>query len=98
MSALGLLLLILIVVLFWQDGQRCRDAAILTARQTCQQQGAQFLDGTAALHRLNPFFTRSEGPGLQRTYTFDYSVDGFGRRTGCVILRNRRITTVLLDG
>jgi hypothetical protein len=98
MGALGLLLLILVLVLFWQNGQHTRDTAILTARQTCQQQGAQFLDGTAALQQLRPFFTRSEGPGLQRTYTFDYSVDGFGRRTGCVILRNTRVTAVLLDG
>ncbi len=98
MTTLGLLLLILLVVLLWQAGQRSRDTAILTAQQTCRQQGVQFLDGTAALQNLRPYFTPDEGPGLQRTYTFDYSVDGFGRRTGCVILRNTRVSTVLLDG
>lgn len=98
MTALGLLLLILVIVLLWQAGLRSRDTAILTAQQTCQQQGVQFLDGTAALQGLRPYFTSDEGPGLQRTYTFDYSIDGFGRHTGCIILRNTRVSAVLLDG
>jgi hypothetical protein len=98
MTALGMLLLVTVIVLLWLAGLRSRDTAICTAQQTCQQQGVQFLDGTAALQDLRPYYTSSEGPGLQRTYTFDYSVDGFGRRTGCVILRNSRVSAVLLDG
>jgi hypothetical protein len=98
MGAIGLLLAILVLVLFWQAGQHSRATAIETARQTCQRQGAQFLDGTAALQTMRPFFNFREGPGLRRTYTFDYSVDGFGRHTGCVILRNTQVTAVLLDG
>jgi len=97
MTSLAMLLLILVLVLLWQASQRSRDTAIETARQTCQRQGMQFLDGTAALQAVRPFFSAADGPGLQRIYTFDYSEDGIGRRTGCIILRNYRVTAVLLD-
>ena len=98
MTSIFLLLLIVVLVLLWQASQRSRDTAIATARQTCQQQGLQFLDGTAALEGIKPYFTSADGPGLQRTYTFDYSEDGIERRTGCIILRNTRVSAVLLDG
>jgi hypothetical protein len=98
MTSITLLLTIVILVLLWQSSQRGRDTAIETARQTCQRQGVQFLDGTAALQGIRPYFTGADGPGLQRTYTFDYSEDGIGRRTGCIILRNSRVSAVLLDG
>lgn len=97
MSAILVLLLIVLLVRFWYSAQHCRDVAIDAAREACARQGLQFLDGSAALRRLQPGFTRSEGPFLARTYTFEYSADGFARRSGCVLLRNARITTVLLD-
>ena len=97
MTSISLLLLIVILVLIWQASQRSRDTAIETARQTCLRQGVQFLDGTAVLQGIKPFFSSADGPGLQRTYTFDYSEDGIGRRTGCVIIRNTRVSAVLLD-
>jgi hypothetical protein len=97
MTSISLLLLIVILVLIWQASQRSRDTAIETARQTCLRQGVQFLDGTAVLQGIKPFFNSADGPGLQRTYTFDYSEDGIGRRTGCIILRNTRVSAVLLD-
>ena len=97
MTSISLLLLIVVLVLIWQASQRSRDTAIETARQTCLRQGVQFLDGTAVLQGIKLFFSSSDGPGLQRTYTFDYSEDGIGRRTGCIILKNTRVSAVLLD-
>ena len=97
MSALLLLMLILIAVLVWQFSTQSRDRAIRTAYDTCQARGLQFLDGTAALQSIRPVFSRQHGPGLQRTYTFDYSEDGIGRRTGAIILHNTQIAAVLLD-
>jgi hypothetical protein len=97
MSPLALLLLIVFLVWFWQISQRCRDTAIQTARQTCKQQGVQFLDGTASLQSISPYYTRAGGPGFKRTYTFDYSDDGLVRRTGCIIMYNAQVTSVLVD-
>jgi len=95
MTPLALLLLIVFLVWFWQNSQRCRDLAILTARDTCKQQGVQFLDGTASLQTIRPYFRRASGPGLKRTYTFDYSEDGLERRSGCIIMHNAQISAVL---
>jgi hypothetical protein len=97
MTPLTLLLLIALLVWFWQLSQHCRDMAIQLARQTCQHQGLQFLDGTATLKSIRPYFTRDGGPGFKRTYTFDYSEDGVGRRSGCIIMHNAQVTSVVLD-
>ena len=97
MTPLALLLLIAFLVWFWQISQRCRDMAIQIARQTCKQQGVQFLDGTASLQSVKPYYTRAGGPGIKRTYTFDYSEDGVTRRTGCIIMHNVQVTAVLVD-
>ena len=97
MAPLTTLLIIVFLVWFWQISQRCRDMAIQVARQTCKQQELQFLDGTATLKNVRPYFTRRSGPGFKRTYTFDYSEDGVGRHSGCIIMHNSAITSVILD-
>ena len=80
MTSLALLLVILLLVLFWQYSLRCRDIAIETARNTCRHHNAQFLDGTASLSAIRPYFSSESGFALKRTYTFDYSEDGIDRR------------------
>lgn len=97
MAPLALLLIIVFLVWFWQASLRCRDIAIQTARQTCKQQGVQILDGTASLQSVRPYYTRAGGPGLKRTYTFDYSDDGIVRRSGCIIMHNSQVSAVLVD-
>jgi len=98
MTALVLLLLIILLLWLWRTGQDSRDTAVTTARETCDRQGLQFLDGTPALRNIRPCFSRRSGPGLRRIYTFDYSADGIGRKTGCIIMHNRHVSAVLLDG
>ncbi len=97
MYTLTVILALLLLVWLWHIGQSSRDRAIATAMETCRRQGIQFLDGTAALQSFRPSWSSSEGPVLQRTYTFDYSIDGIGRHTGCIIMRNIRVVAVLLD-
>ena len=97
MTSLALLLLIVVLVWFWQVSLQCRDIAIVTARETCKRQGVQFLDGTASLQTIRLYFKRGSGPGIKRTYTFDYSEDGIERRTGCIIMHNAQISSVLTD-
>jgi hypothetical protein len=97
MTPLSLLLLIILLVWLWRTGQDSRDIAIATAREACERQGLQFLDGTPALQKIRPCFSKRAGPGLRRIYTFDYSVDGLGRKTGCIIMHNTQVSAVLLD-
>jgi len=98
MASLTLLLIIAILVWFWQISQQCRDTAIQLARQTCKHQGLQFLDGTATLKNIRLYFRRDSGPGLKRTYTFDYSEDGVNRHSGCIIMHNSQVSSLVLDG
>jgi len=97
MTPLSLLLLIALIVWLWLEGQDSRDTAIRTAREVCARQGLQFLDGTPSLQQIRPVFSWKTGPGLQRLYTFDYSSDGFERRTGCIFMHNRRVSSVLFE-
>ena len=97
MSSLTLLLLIGLLVWFWLQGMKCRDIAIRIARSSCRQQELQLLDGTVALRSLRPYFSSPDDYGLKRTYTFDYSGDGFSRQTGCVVLYNRRVMSIVLE-
>ena len=97
MYTLSIILALLVLIWLWYIGQSSRDKAIATARETCRRQDIQFLDGTAVLQSLRPLWSGSDGPVLQRTYTFDYSDNGIDRRTGCIIMKNLRVVSVLLD-
>jgi hypothetical protein len=97
MTPLTLLIIIALLVWFWQISQQCRDLAIRVARQTCERQGLQFLDGTATLKSIKPCFRCSSGASLKRTYTFDYSEDGMARHSGCIIMHNSQVISVVLD-
>jgi hypothetical protein len=97
MSSLTMLLLIGLLVWFWLQSLKCRDIAIEIARNSCREQALQLLDGTVALRDLRPYFHSRNDYGLKRTYTFDYSGDGFSRQSGCVVLYNSRVMSIVLE-
>ena len=97
MSHLLLLLIVAGLVWYWQAGMQCRDIAIATARNTCTSEGLQLLDGTVALHRIRPFYNGNRHFGLLRTFGFEYSADGISRLSGCIVLRNTRVESIILE-
>jgi len=82
---LNLLILLLLLIGFWRDSLRVREIATRICRNACESHGVQFLDQAVALHRLSLSWTRS-GLRLKRTYQFDYSLEGQGRRTGYLVM------------
>jgi hypothetical protein len=98
MSSLALLLVIGLLVWFWLESLKYRDIAIQVARTSCRQQELQLLDGTVTLQTIRLFYRNLEDYGLKRTYTFDYSGDGISRQTGCVVLSNGRVASIVLEG
>ncbi|MGD8910488.1 MAG: DUF3301 domain-containing protein [Chromatiales bacterium] len=84
-TSLNFLLLLSLVIWFWRDSLRVRESATRICRQACKSYGVQFLDQTVALQRLRLRWIHS-GPHLQRTYQFDYSLEGEGRRTGHLVM------------
>ncbi len=82
----------------WQVALDAREAANRIARETCSRAVVQLLDDTVAFAGMR--FTR-DGQGkrcLLRTYTFDYTADGFERAQGFIVLSGRRVEAVGLAG
>lgn len=81
----------------WQTSLDAREAANRIAKDTCSRAVVQFLDGTVAFAG----FRLSRGPGgrrLLRTYTFDYTSDGFERSQGFIVLAGLQLEAVGLAG
>jgi len=96
MSSLALLLLIVLIVWVWLASLTCSDIALQAARDSCHHLELQFLDGTVSLRRITPFYMNIDYFGLQRTYVFDYSEDGLSRQTGCIVLQNKRVVSIIV--
>jgi Protein of unknown function (DUF3301) len=97
MSSLALLVIIGLLVWFWLESLKSRDIAIQVARTSCRQQELQLLDGTVTLQTIRPYYRNSDDYGMKRTYTFDYSGDGISRQTGCVVLYNNQVASIVLE-
>jgi hypothetical protein len=97
MSSLTLLVMIGLLVWFWLESLKSREIAMQVARTSCRQQELQLLDGTVSLQSVRPYYRNREDFGLKRTYTFDYSGDGISRQTGCVMLYNNRVVSIILE-
>ncbi len=78
----------------WQLSLDARETANRIAKETCSRAVVQFLDGTVAFAGWS--WTRnSQGKRrLLRTYTFDYTSDGFAREQGFVVLAGLRLEAV----
>jgi hypothetical protein len=82
----------------WQVALDAREAANRIARETCSRAVVQFLDDTVA---FAGFRLRRDSHGrrrLLRTYTFDYTNDGFERSQGFIVLAGQRLEAVGLAG
>ena len=84
----------------WQVSLDAREAANRIARDACSRAVVQFLDDTVAFagFRLARHASAKIGSGrglrLLRTYTFDYTNDGFERAQGFIILEGNRLEAV----
>jgi hypothetical protein len=82
----------------WQFSMDAREAANRIARETCSRAVVQFLDDTVA---FAGFRWRRGAAGklrLLRTYTFDYTSDGFQRAQGFIVLAGAELQSVGLAG
>src|SRR5690606_19201323 len=86
-----------LLVGYWYDSIRAREAANRIAADACERRSLQFLDGTVALVSLRPRVDRL-GFRFERTYTFDYTVDGMLRASGFVIMLGQELTHVGFHG
>lgn len=82
----------------WHSALEAREQANRIAREACSRAVVQFLDDTVA---FAGFRLRRDARGrrrLLRTYTFDYTSDGFERAQGFIVLSGARLEAVGLAG
>jgi len=78
----------------WHSALAAREAANRIAKDTCSRAVVQFLDGTVAFSGFRLSRTADGRRRLLRTYTFDYTSDGFERTQGFVVLAGNRLQAV----
>jgi hypothetical protein len=86
---------LLLIGWFWLDSLRAREIATKICRTTCRQRDLQFLDQTVALDHLQLQRTDT-GLRWRRSYHFDFSEEGIGRRSGYLVLVGLDLETILL--
>lgn len=82
----------------WHHALEARETANRIAREACSRAVVQLLDDTVA---FAGFRLQRDGRGrrvLLRTYTFDYTSDGFERAQGFIVLAGARLQSVGLAG
>lgn len=82
----------------WQISLDARESANCIARETCSTAAVQLLDDTVAFAGFRLTRDARGGRRLLRTYTFDYTADGFERAQGFIVLAGRRLEAVGLAG
>ena len=82
----------------WQISLDTRAAANRIAKDTCSRAVVQFLDGTVAFAGFRLTRDAKGKRRVLRTYTFDYTSDGFERAQGFIVLAGLRVEAVGLAG
>ena len=82
----------------WQVSLEAREAANRIARETCSRAVVQLLDDTVAFAGMTWKRDSHGRRRLLRTYTFDYTHDGFSRSQGFVVLAGADLEAVGLAG
>ncbi|HTV97135.1 MAG TPA: DUF3301 domain-containing protein [Steroidobacteraceae bacterium] len=82
----------------WHTSLGAREAANRVARDTCSRAVVQLLDGTVAFAGFRLRRDSRGRPRLLRTYTFDYTSDGFERAQGFIVMSGPQVEAVGLAG
>lgn len=80
-----------IVFAFWSAGRAAAERAEAVGRDACRAAGVQWLD--QSVHATGIRLCRHENGwlGWERTFRFDYSLDGADRHVGRLVLRGDRL-------
>jgi hypothetical protein len=93
------LLAIALVLGAWlfYEALRAREAAVRATRDACRRQGLQLLDDTVHGTRLRLARDAEGIVRVRRTFEFDFSEDGFNRRSGRVVMLGPNLETLQLE-
>jgi len=86
-----------LVAAFFLDGLRVREAATRLAREACREHKLQFLDYTVQGTRTRLARDATGHARLRRTYLFEFSDDGVGRRSGSVVMLGGELESIRFE-
>ena len=89
--------LLALLAWFWHDALRTREAAIRYCTTACRNMDAILLDQTVALESIRPARNRHGVMVLRRIYGFDFTVAGYERRRGRVIMSGQQLEQMQID-
>jgi hypothetical protein len=95
-GAIGAILILGFMVLWWYSAIQARDRARSLARNFCQRQGWQLLDQTVALASIRPARYKDR-MSWRRRYRFDFSPDGGQRRSGELLLLGNHLEKIIAE-
>jgi hypothetical protein len=82
----------------WHSALGAREEANRIARDACSRAVVQLLDGTVAFAGFRLSRDARGKIQLLRTYTFDYTSDGFERAQGFIVMAGLHLQAVGLAG
>lgn len=76
---------------FWSAGRAAAERAEAVGRNACHAAGVQWLD--QSVHAIGLRLCRHDSGwlGFERTFRFDYSINGEDRHVGRLVLRGERL-------
>ena len=97
MNVLLWLTLLIATCFYWFDTTKAKENAITHARKACRDMNLQFLDDSVV--RTHSAIRRgvSGHAVIERTFGFEFTIDGYSRKTGYLQLSGHRLKTLELD-
>ena len=85
----------MLAAVFWFSGRAAAETATRLGQTACARAGVQWLD--QSVHLLTMRLRRGADGwlGLERHYGFEYSSGGEDRRAGRIVLRGRRLHSLV---
>lgn len=78
---------------FWNAGRAAAERADQLGRDACRAAGVQWLDDSVHAIGIRPCRKENGRLGWERTFRFDYSLNGNDRHVGRLVLRGDRLVS-----
>ena len=97
MNTFLFLIILGLLVWFWQDSLRHREYAIQQCKNACKEMELQLLDQTIALRSISLKRDSKNTLKFMRRYTFEFSINGIDRYKGYIVLHGGNIEHTQFD-
>ncbi len=97
MDVLLWLTLLFILLYYWFDTAKAKEAAVAHGKKACRDMNVQFLDDSVIRYRSRIARGISGQMVIERSFRFEFTVDGQTRENGFIRLSGQRLLVLELD-